>query len=507
MDRERAERHLRLLCDRTLRRASDYLDGRTDALDDDPRFTAVAPLASPAPPRIVIRDCLAGVQDVADALIAVEAIDEERADAIMIQLAEALAIRSGTGAALLPRDVYRLAGRHPNQAPRNQAAAAAELRVAPVGRLVHLQHEGMAADLYLMAAVVMPGMTALTMAMHIRRPADPSADLPVSPAGRPFPGSLSATDDLGGPYGLSFSGMPGPEDWDGFLDVHPPPPAGISWLDLVAGEAGDVTHIDLAAGSPAAEVVAEPRLVSPGERLLIRVAERLLAGGGLGWWPAPAVENFGEIVTALIEVGALPPGSPLPVHLAALGECLGRVDHGITVTTVPDGPQPGADGLRIPGLPQPWADVLGTYDGKGRPLDWPGAPAARRAPATQTAVAAVAVVLPEIDGVRFAVAGLHSGWHRNVLYVVATGLPAPRPGPPGSNRPDSGFSWWVRDSAGRWHVGASIDGHPGASGELRLNLSIAPPLGPETSEIELVVTGPSARVRARLPLRWHVLGQ
>jgi hypothetical protein len=169
-----------------------------DALDDDPRFTAVAPLASPAPPRIVIRDCLASVQDVADALIAVEAIDEERADAIMIQLAEALAVRSGTDAALLPRDVYRLAGR-----------------------------------------------------------------------------------------------------------------------------------------------------------------------------------------------------------------CLRRVDHGIAVATVPGVPEPGADGLRIPGLPQPWADVLGTYDGKGRPLDWPGAPAPRTAPATQTAVAAVAAILPEIDGVRFAVAGPH----------------------------------------------------------------------------------------------------
>jgi hypothetical protein len=35
MDRERAERYLRLLCDRALRRASDYLDAIADALDDD----------------------------------------------------------------------------------------------------------------------------------------------------------------------------------------------------------------------------------------------------------------------------------------------------------------------------------------------------------------------------------------------------------------------------------------------------------------------------------------
>jgi hypothetical protein len=504
MDRERAERHLRLLCDRTLRRASDYLDGGTDAPDDAPGFTAVVPLASPVSPRIVIRDCLASVQDVADALTAVAAIDENRADTIMIQLAQALAVRSGTDAALLPRDLYRLAERHPNQAPQNQAAAAAELRVAPVGRLAHLRYEGMPADLYLMAGVVMSGMATLTMAMHIRRPADPSADPPVSPSARPFPGSLSATDDHAATYGLSFSGRPGPEDWDGFLDLDPPPSAGIRWLDLVASETCDVTHVDLAADWDAADVVAEPLLVSPGERLLIRVAERLLAGGGLGWGPAPAVENLGEIVTALIEVGALSPGSPRPAHLAALCECLGRADHGITVGTVPD--VPGADGRPIPDLPQPWADVLGIYDGKGRPLDWPGAPAARAAPATQTAVAAVAVALPEIDGVRFAVAGLHSGWNRNVLYVVATGLPPPRPGPPGRNEPGNGFSWWVRDSAGRWHVAAASRSEAGTGGESRLSLSILPPLGPEMSEIELVVTGQSASVRARLPLRWQVLG-
>jgi hypothetical protein len=260
----------------------------------------------------------------------------------------------------------------------------------------------------------------------------------------------------------------------------------------VSSEADAVTRIDLLAGSPAAEVVADPHPVSPGERLLTQMAERLLTVGAQGG-QASAIESLGQIVTALIEVDALPPGNPVPSQLAVLCECLGRNDHGITVAGVPD-------------VPESWADVLGINEGKGWRLVQPAGLPGQGPQAAQTAVAAAAVALPEIDGVRFAVAGLHSGWNRNVLYVVATGLPSPSPGLPGSRGPDTGFSWWVRDSAGRWHVALFSGSGPGTSGESRLDLSILPPLGPETSEIELVVTGRSAQARARLLLRWHVLG-
>jgi hypothetical protein len=54
MDRERAERHLRLVCDRALRRASDYLDATADG-PDDTGFVTVAPLASRPSPHVVIR--------------------------------------------------------------------------------------------------------------------------------------------------------------------------------------------------------------------------------------------------------------------------------------------------------------------------------------------------------------------------------------------------------------------------------------------------------------------
>ena len=489
MDHERAERGLRLLCERALRRASGCLDVTAGEHRDHEGFIRPPPLAAPPSAETVIRDSLAGVQDVADAVSAVGAIDEELADAILAGLSQALIVRSRTISGTLARDVYRPTRGHREKAAQT-GGGPADLRVAPIGRLVQVPAEGMPSDLYLMAAVVMPGMTTLTMIMHTRHSADPAADLAADPFGQP--GALldrfTAIDDQGSGYELYFTGSHGPEEWNGFLNLRPAPGTGVRWLELFADGTGALTRIDVAASPPPAEVVAEPHLIPPGERLLARVAERLLVGGGDGP-PPPAIENLGEIVTLLHEVGALSRHSPLPGHLAALSECLGRGDHGIAVDAVPD-------------VPQPWADVLGIYDGKGRPLIRPGT----RPPAgTLTAVATVAVTLPEIDGVRFAVAGLHAGWNRNILYVVATGLPVPGRGVPVRSGLDMGFSWWLRDSAGRWHLAVPGRYEAGASGETRLNLSILPPLGPETGDVELLITGRSARVRARLTLRWWIL--
>ena len=64
----------------------------------------------------------------------------------------------------------------------------------------------------------------------------------------------------------------------------------------------------------------------------------------------------------------------------------------------------------------------------------------------------VAAGLPA--GARFAVAGLHSGPAGTHLHVVARGLRAlPQRVQPGLEG-DAGFSWWLRDDAGGWHLGA-----------------------------------------------------
>ena len=62
---------------------------------------------------------------------------------------------------------------------------------------------------------------------------------------------------------------------------------------------------------------------------------------------------------------------------------------------------------------------------------------------------------------------------------------------------------WIRDSAGRWR--ATRDYAPrslGDNGEVTLELEITPPLETGTRWIDVVATGQSAQVRARLPVRW-----
>lgn len=77
------------------------------------------------------------------------------------------------------------------------------------------------------------------------------------------------------------------------------------------------------------------------------------------------------------------------------------------------------------------------------------------------------------------------------------------------------FSVWICDSGGRWHAAPPAycfaDGgshrvlggrRPGGAGERALTLRLVPPLARSTPWIEVLADGPSAEVRARLPLRW-----
>ena len=62
---------------------------------------------------------------------------------------------------------------------------------------------------------------------------------------------------------------------------------------------------------------------------------------------------------------------------------------------------------------------------------------------------------------------------------------------------------WIRDNTGRWHATHHYAPRPlGDSGEVTLELAIAPPLEAGISWIDLVAAGQSAEVRARLPPSW-----
>ncbi len=278
--------------------------------------------------------------------------------------------------------------------------------------------------------------------------------------------------------------------WAGVLDLRPDPPHEIGWLDLRTAPGEPATRIRLDPRDPqipAPEVTVTRTAHSPGELLLDVIAARILTSTGAvpqdnpGPLASAGLRAFvgdgpGHIVAALQAAGALPPSSPAPGQLAGLCARLGIPGHGITAP-------PAA------GLPERWLSML-THRRKPEVTPAPGS------------WAATAAELPEADGVRLAVLGLHQAERGTIVHLHAGGVTmeddweyhrAVRPLP----------ALWIRDHAGRWHATRHYAPRSlGEGGEVTLELAIAPPLQADTPWIDLLAAGPSAQIQARLPLRW-----
>ena len=207
------------------------------------------------------------------------------------------------------------------------------------------------------------------------------------------------------------------------------------------------------------------------ERPLDTLAESLLAEAthGGATHAGPPLAGLAELVGALQAGAGLEAGSAALGRLAALAARLG--------IGFPSALRPLAQPA---GLPDAWLSVLqhrGATDGPVR-------------------VAAGAAVLPEVDGARFAVAGLDSAADSATLRVVAWGW-QPSPLTVLLDR----FSWWARDDRGRWHV-ARTDGSRSGGGQVDLFVEFAPALHPDARSLDLFLRGPRTQAAATLPLRW-----
>jgi hypothetical protein len=470
MNRGRAETHLRQLAEAELRHAT-----APGALGRGPAGTL--PL-------------------VAQALIAVGAVDVGTADQIQAELDLALAARYQAAGAI-PQQLARLHGVRPPRAVTDTFTASrqAPWRVVPAGQVIRIRDE-IRGELGLLAYLRTARGGRFTAAGWMHRPVPGPGAQPPRPhllVSRQF----TAADDKGASYTLRFifgTGFTGSAVWAGLLHLRPDPPHEIGWLDLRTAPGEPATRIRLDPRDPqipAPQVTVTRQAHSPGELLLDVIAARILTSAGAvpqdnPGRPAGATAGLrafvgdgpGHIVAALQAADALPPASPAPGQLAGLCARLGLTGHGITAP-------PAAD------LPERWLSML-TRDHRRnqQPLPAPGS------------WAAVAAELPELDGARLAVLGLHHEERRTIVHLHAGGVTmdddweyhrAVRPLP----------ALWIRDHAGRWH--ATRDYAPrslGEDGEVTLELAIDPPLEAGTPRIDLVAAGPSAQVQARLPLRW-----
>ena len=333
------------------------------------------------------------------------------------------------------------------------------MRVVPIGRAVGLQDDERD-GVYLAALVVTPEWACITAGSWTRDPGGGVRD-------RMWFCEFTATDDTGTSYKMGYNGAGTPQIQAGPFELAPQPPADVRWLDVTPGPGRPAVRADLTAPAGPVQVTREEGSMAAAGLVLHRAANRMLAY----WEPDRRIvnsqlEGFGATVAALAEAGGLPADSPLPGQLAALCERLGVTGHGITAAPRHD-------------LPESWRSVAAYHLGEN-----PGA-------GTHAASAPVAVVLPELDGVRYAVAGLHTGYGQTWLHVLAYGTVA------GGIDPRAATSWWLRDDTGQWHVAVVT-----AEGENYRQLLVVPPVTPGSTALDLVVAGQAARARAQLPLTW-----
>jgi hypothetical protein len=345
---------------------------------------------------------------------------------------------------------------------------------------------------------------------------------------------FTVTDDRGARYGLDAKPGSDPQ-WASEISLRPAPPQDIRWLDIAApghaavrvrldpggaggvrggghprarevprgrashggsggmGPPGEGSQQGLRpAGPPAADdrpQVSDTKL-SPGEHLLVMMAERLLTTapgvpvrlGQRAAAPSARLRamaaGLGDVVGALEAADVLSPLSPVPARLATLCASLDLDGHGITVppTAV---------------LPEPWLSLLAHFQ-RRKPEPAP----------MRDGYAPLAAALPELDGIRLALLGLLHAEASTSLYVLARG--PERDHRYGPLDIDLAFplSVWLRDSGGRWHAARSDRRHRGGR-ENTIRLQLVPPLTRPAAWAEIIIGGQSAEVRTTLPLRWE----
>jgi hypothetical protein len=480
MDREGAETYLRLLAEAAMRRS----------------LAPATELRAPGASRILV---------VGHALTVVGALDPVAAEEILTDFRLAETVRwlhrepgvQGISAAewLGQGQVGLRPGQAPARSPGEgtpgeDADHGRADRFVPLGLTVPFRAGTVSGELCLMSFAQTGSGARFIAAWQVH---SPSLEVRLS---RQYPSLIpvdefTVTDDRGARYQLDLS--PGSDvAWPNQIRLSPAPPETIRWLD-VAPPYRQAVRVDIGGGRPSAgdeaQVSVSDTKLSPGEHLLVMLAERLLTGRPefprRGLLAAPPTSprqvvagGFGVIIAALEAAGVLSPLSPVPARLATLCASLDLTGHGIAAPPTLD-------------LPEPWLSLLAHYQ--------------RRKPEPtqmREGYAPLAASLPELDGIRVTLLGLHHTEGGSALHVLVQGrIPEPRPGPLDIDL-NFPLSFWLRDSAGRWHAARPDRCHQ-AGRERAIRLRLVPPLTRPADWVEVLAGGRSAEVRATLPLRWR----
>ncbi len=441
------------------------------------------------------------VRQVAGTLVSAGVISEAGAGEVLQSLMDALALRGRLSA----RAMYWPPGGGPwgprfpwPEAGPARPLAAGSVQAVSIGTTLPLGPGGSLGTGSLLALAIGPGRAVITARAHLVRPGPrpghpgpghpgpghpgPGHPGPGHPGPEPGPapfGEITATDEHGVRYHANDSARLALGRWSVTFDLLPVPPPATRWLDIAGPGSTRPVRVGLARSrepaaalpaGPAGSAAGLPARLHPADQPLDSLAESWLAQVAHGRAVSGShLAGLTEVVAALRAVAGLTPGSPALSRLAMLAGQLG-IEFPAALRSL----------VRPVTLPEAWMSVLdhrGAADGPDRG-------------------AAVAAVLPEVDGARFALAGLDSVAVSATLHAVRWGWqPRPLPGF-GEQR----HSWWARDDQGRWHVARTRGGNRG--GVVDLLVEFGPALHPDTSSLELIVRGRASQALVTLPLRW-----
>ncbi len=418
------------------------------------------------------------VRHIAGTLVSAGAISEAGAQGVLESLMDALVLRGKLGAG---RMYWPLGGGPWGPRPAGPPPlTAGPVQAVPIETRLPLGADGDQGEACLLTLVLGPARAVITAAAWLAEP----GSHPARPGRRPPPPrpveEISATDEHGTRYQADDTARLAHGRWSVTFDLAPVPPPATTWLDITSSAGPDPVRVewfrapgpgDAPGRDPAGSRPGLPAGLSPAERPLDGLAESLLAEAAHGRTAGGSrLSGLTEVVGALQAAAGLTRGSAALSRLAILAERLG-IEFPADLRLL----------IRPVDLPDAWVSVLnhrGTADG---PDD----------------VAAVAAVLPEVDGARFALAGLDSMAASATLRTVGWGW-EPRPLPfPGQPR----YSWWARDDQGRWHVARPHSGTHGRGGA-DLLVEFGPALHPDAKSLEVIVRGPVSQAAVTVPLRW-----
>lgn len=422
------------------------------------------------------------VRQVAGTLVSAGVISESGAEEVLQSLIDALTLRGKLG----PGPMYWLPGSGPwgprvpwRPARTTRPLPAAPVRAIPIGTVLPLGPDGSQGTACLLALAMGPDRAVVTAMARLPGPGPrPRRAGPRPEPPRPFE-EITATDEHGVRYYADDSARSDHGRWSVTFDLLPVPPPATRWLDIASPASTHPVRVELIhppgpadtpPAVPGGSSAGLPARLCPADGPLDSLAESWLAQAAHGHAVGDSgLAGLTEVIDALQAAAGLTPGSAALSRLAALAGRLGL-----------EFPAALRPLIRPVTLPDAWVSVL---DNRGA-ADGPDQ------------VAAVAAVLPEVDGARFAVAGLDSVAGSATLHAVGWGWePRPLPGL-GQQR----YTWWARDDQGRWHLARAPGGNRG--GVVNLLVEFGPALHPDARSLEVIVRGPASQAAVTLPLRW-----